>query len=328
MGRSVRAWAAVVVLAAGLAVTGIGCADEKESSSTGSSSGGGAATEVNVGIIPIVDVAPIYLGKQKGFFKAQKIDLTLVPGSGGAAAVPGVVSGQFKFAFGNLTSLLVANDKGLNLKVVTNGVASTGEEGKDFGAVVAPKGSSIKTAKDLAGKTVAVNNLKNIGDTTVRASVRKAGGDPSDIKFVELAFPDMPAAIQGKKVDAAWVVEPFLSQTRGQGAQVVAWNFVDTAPDLTIAAYFTKADVVEKEADLTKRFKTAMDQSLEYAGSHPDEVRSILLTYTKIPKDVADKITLPKWPAEVNRAGVEQLAKLMTEDKLVEKQPDVGALLP
>ena len=197
MARSARKLTAVVVLAAGLAVTGIGCADEEESSSTGSKSGGGGATKVSVGIIPIVDVAPIYLGKQKGFFKEQKIELTLVPGSGGAAAVPGVVSGQFKFAFGNLTSLLVANDKGLNLKVVTNGAASTGEEGKDFGGVVVPKGSPIKTAKDLVGKTVAVNNLKNIGDTSVRASVRKAGGDASDIKFVELAFPDMPAAIQG-----------------------------------------------------------------------------------------------------------------------------------
>lgn len=328
MGRSARALTAVVALAAGLAVTSIGCADEEESSSTGSKSGGGNATKVSVGIIPIVDVAPIYLGKQKGYFKAQKIDLTLVPGSGGAAAVPGVVSGQFKFAFGNVTSLLLANEKGLKLKVVTNGAASTGEEGKDFGAVVVPKGSPIKTAKDLVGKTVAVNNLKNIGDTSVRASVRKAGGDASDIKFVELAFPDMPAAVQGKKVDAAWVVEPFLSQTRGQGAQVVAWNFVDTAPDLTIATYFTTADVVEKEADLTKRFKAAMDQSLAYAESHPDEVRSILLTYTKIPKEVTEKITLPKWPPEVNRASVEKLSELMTEDKLVEKQPDVGALLP
>ncbi len=326
---STRALTAAMVLAAALAITGAGCASKEESSSSGSGSGStGGGEKVTVGIIPIVDVAPIYLGKQKGFFKQQKIDLTLVPGSGGAVAVPGVVSGQFKFAFANVTSLLVANDKGLNLKVVTNGVASTGKEGKDFGAVVVPKGSPIKSAKDLAGKTVAVNNLKNIGDTSVRASVRKAGGDPSKLKFVELAFPDMPPAIQGKKVDAAWVVEPFLSQARGQGAKVVAWNLVDTAPDLTVATYFTKADVVEKEADLTKRFKAAMDESLQYAEGHPDEVRSILLTYTKIPKDVAQKITLPKWPLEVNRASVEKLSQLMTEDKLVKKQPDVNALLP
>jgi NitT/TauT family transport system substrate-binding protein len=67
---------------------------------------------------------------------------------------------------------------------------------------VVTREASIRTAADLAGKRVAVNTLKNIGDTTIRASVRKAGGDPSSIKFVELAFPDMPAALQAGRVDA------------------------------------------------------------------------------------------------------------------------------
>lgn len=48
--------------------------------------------------------------------------------------------------------------------------------------------NSIETAADLAGKQVAVNTLKNIGDSTIRASARGAGGDPSSIKFTELPF--------------------------------------------------------------------------------------------------------------------------------------------
>lgn len=294
----------------------------------GDTDSGNARSKVTVGVIPIVDVAPIYLGKQKGFFSERGIDLTLESGQGGAAIVPGVVSGQFQFGFSNLTSLLIARDKGLDMKVVANGNASTGEDGKDFGAVVVRADSPIRTAKDLAGKTVSVNTLKNIGDSTVRASVQKAGGDPKSVRFVELAFPDMPAALQNRRVDAAWVVEPFLSIAKSQGARPVAWNFVDTAPDLTIAAYFTSAKVLADKPELVKNFTAAMNESLEYAQAHPDEAREAITTYTKITKDQVGSLTLPNWPTEVNRDSLETLADLATKDGLVSKQPDISALLP
>jgi NitT/TauT family transport system substrate-binding protein len=294
----------------------------------GDTGSGGATEKVTVGVIPIVDVAPIYLGKEKGFFSKRGIELQLESGQGGAAIVPGVVSGQFQFGFSNVTSLLVARDKGIDLKIVANGNSSTGQEGRDFGAVVVRADSPIRTAKDLEGKTVSVNTLKNIGDSTVRASVRKAGGDPKAVRFVELAFPDMPAALENRRVDAAWVVEPFLTVAKSQGARAVAWNFVDTAPDLTVAAYFTSAKQLDQKSDLVKRFSEAMNESLEYARAHEDEVRQVITTYTRITKDQVGSLTLPEWPTKVNNASVDTLADLAVQDGLVSKQPDVSALLP
>jgi NitT/TauT family transport system substrate-binding protein len=285
-------------------------------------------TQVKVGVIPIVDVAPIYLGQQKGFFKNRKIELTMESGQGGAAIVPGVVSGQFQFGFSNMTSLLIAQTKNVPIKVVANGVASTGVAGKDFGGVTVKATSPIKTAKDLAGKKVSVNTLKNIGDTTVRESVRKAGGDPSGISFVEMPFPNMPAALTAGQVDAAWVVEPQLSQILGSGGRVVAWNYVDAAPNLTVAAYFTSTKLLADKPDLVKNFTAAMTESLTYADAHPDEVRDIIGTYTKIDPALRAKLTLPKWPTEINRTSVETLAKLGTQDGVITGSPDLGKLLP
>jgi NitT/TauT family transport system substrate-binding protein len=316
MGRFLAVLSLVALL---VAAAGCGSSDSSKS---------GGRDHITVGVIPIVDVAPIYLGKEKGFFAKRGIDLKLQQESGGAAAVPGVVSGQFKFAFGNVTSLLVAKDKGLPVKVVADGNSSTGKSGDDFGAVVVPKDSPIKSAADLSGKTVAVNNLKNIGDTTVRQAVRKRGGDPNAVKFIELDFPDMPAAVANHKVDSAWVVEPFLSQARSQGARVVAWNFVETAPKLTIATYFTSQDVMNNDPDLVKRFQAAIRQSLAYTQAHPAEARKILTTYTKIPPDVAQKITLPDWPVQINRQSVQTLANLALQDKLISKPASLDQLLP
>src|SRR5919107_3697070 len=210
-------------------------------------------TKISLGVIPIVDVAPVYLGKQHGFFSSRGIDLTLVPEQGGAPIINGVLAGTSQFGFSNMTSLMSARTGGAPLKVIANGVASTGRPGRDFSAVMVRNGSPIHTAKDLAGMRIAVNTLANIGDTTIRQSVRKAGGDPSGIRFVAMPFPAMPGALQAGQVDAVWVVEPQLSETLTQGGQVVASNFVDTAPDLTVAGYFTTTGLIAKDPALVER---------------------------------------------------------------------------
>jgi NitT/TauT family transport system substrate-binding protein len=191
-----------------------------------------------------------------------------------------------------------------------------------------PKDSPITSAKELAGKQVAVNNLKNIGDTTVRASVRKAGGDPAAIRFLEMPFPDMPAAVANHRVDAAWIVEPFLTVAKNQGAKLIASNFVDAAPDLTVAVYFTSQKVISEKPDLVKRFTAAIEKSLQYATDHPDEARAVLSKYTKIEPGVAAKMTLPAWPQKVNAASVQSIADQMQGDGLIKEKFDVAQVLP
>ena len=312
MRRSLVSLVALVLLAAA------GCGSSGDDNGGQGSSGG--TKQVKVGVIPILDVAPIYLGKEKGFFSKRDMELTLETGQGGAAIVPGVVSGQFQFGFSNVTSLLIAQSRGLPLKVVANGVASTGKDKADYSGIVT-RDDAIMTAADLEGKQISVNTLKNIGDSTIRASVRKAGGDPSSIKFVELAFPDMPAALEAGRVGAVWVVEPFLSATLAAGGHLVA-------PDLTVALYFTSEQLAKDDPDLVSKFTDAMTESLAYADAHPDEARQVLTSYTQIDEAVIQKLILPKWPPEINRASVDTLATLAVQDGLVTEQPDVAALLP
>jgi NitT/TauT family transport system substrate-binding protein len=322
MRRRVLGLAVAVLTVAGAA----GCGSSS-SATTASSSDGGKTTEVKVGIIPIVDVAPLYLGKEKGFFSSRGIDLQMEAAQGGAAIIPGVVSGQFHFGFSNVTSLMIAQTKGVPIKSVVNGAASTGDTAKDISGVAVKKDSSIKSAKDLVGKTVAVNTLQNIGDTTVREVVRKGGGDPSKINFVEMPFDQMPAALDGGQVDAAWMGEPALTIAKGQGARVVASPFAETDPKLTVATYFASTKLAQENPELVKKFTEAVTESLKYASEHPDEARQTLTTYTKINGEVLKNLTLPTWPAEYDMASLEKLAELGEQDGIFGgKKPDLDAL--
>ncbi|MFI0512290.1 ABC transporter substrate-binding protein [Streptomyces sp. WSLK1-5] len=319
----------LTALAAGaFLVTASACGSSGDPGAAESGSSSGGTTTVELGLIPIVDVAPVYLGQKKGFYGKHGLKLRISTASGGAAIVPGVTSGQFQFGFSNVTSLLLARSSGVPVKAVSNGIASTGLRGKDFAGIAVKKDSPVKSAKDLEGKKVAINTLKNINESAVRESVRKDGGDPDKVKFVELAFDQMPAALDGGQVDAVCAVEPALATIKSQGGQVIASPMVDVAANTTVALYFTSTRYQQQHPDVVKKFQAATAESLAYADAHPDEARQVITTYTKIPASVLAQVTLPKWPAEPNRESVEALARLGKQDGFFKKAPDVDALLP
>lgn len=308
-----------------LAATACGSSDDGSSDAGASSDG---VTTVKLGLIPIVDVAPLYLGQKQGFFEEHGLKLEFTPAQGGAAIVPGVVSGQFQFGFSNVTSLMVAQTNGVPVKAVANGIASTGVRGKDFNGLMVKKDSTVKSPKQLEGKEVAINTLKNINETAVRQAVREDGGDPDKVELVEMAFDQMPAALDQGQIDAACVVEPATATIRSQGGREIASPLVDVAPEVTVAMYFTSTRYAQQHPDVVKKFQEATAESLAYAEAHPDEARQIVTTYTKIPASVLEQVILPKWPSEPNRASIEALMKLGEEDGLFKKTPDLDALLP
>jgi NitT/TauT family transport system substrate-binding protein len=284
---------------------------------------------IRVGVIPIVDVAPLFLGVEQGFFAEQSIQLETDFAAGGAEIVPGVESGQWEFGFSNVISMMLAHTAGLGIKVVANGNNSTGVDGEDFGSLMVPVDSPVQSAAELEGATIAINTLSNIADTVVRASVRNDGGDPTTINFVALPFPEMAAALEAGDVDAAFPVEPFQTLIREQGiGRSIASSWVDAAPDLTVAVYFTSNTLLQDDPDLVQRFVTAMEQSLAYANDNPDAVRAIIPTYTAIDADLASILTLPTWPPAINRTSTERLAELALTDGVLSEPPDLDALLP
>ena len=325
---AVIATAAVATLLAACGGAGEGAGGDATGAATDAGAEGGELTPVTVGVIPIVDVAPIYLGVDQGFFEEEGLDVTLELAQGGAAIVPAVVSGQYQFGFSNVTSLLLAAQKGVPLKAVAPGNFTTGKVGEDFAAIVAPGESDIASAADLVGKTVAVNTLNNIGDSTVRKVVEDDGGDPSGVEFVEMGFPDMPAALSGGQVDAAWILEPHLTRALQSGAEPVAWNFAETDPDLLIAAYFTSEQFLSSDAETVEAFQAALTRSFEYAQENPDDTRAILDEYTEIDPAVKEAMVMPRFETELSEDSMQLLADLAMQYGLTDEEIDVSTLLP
>jgi NitT/TauT family transport system substrate-binding protein len=312
-----------------LALAACGGGDDDGSSAGGGTSADGEVREVTVGMLPILPTAALYAGIEEGFFEERGIEVTVETGQGGAALLPAVMGGQIDFATSNPVSLLQARGEDLDVRVIAHWTSALSEGDTDINGVVAAAGSGIESAADLAGKRVAVNTLNGMGGLTISEAVRQDGGDPESIQFVELPFPDMPAALSGGNVDAVWVPEPFLSSLQAAGNVVATYSSKESVPGHPTQLFFTSAQLMESDPELVEDFTAAVEETLEFADANPDAVKAQIATVLpQLPPEAAENVTLEEFGTDLRRDQLEQLGELMVEEGLLEEDADVDGLLP
>jgi NitT/TauT family transport system substrate-binding protein len=311
--------ARLVALLALVALTLASCGGETAGGGApGGTAGGGAPgepTKIKVGILPIADVAPIWYGIDKGLFRAEGLDVETVPAQGGAAIVPSVLNNEYQFGFGNVVSLFLARQNGVDVQIVSNLVNGAEKPDRWTNALMVAPGKGITSVKDMAGKKFAVTTQKNAGEVTVKATLKAAGVDVSGVQFAEYGFPNMNAMVQGGQVDVAWQAEPFITLGR------------DAEPNLTIASMFASQEWLSFNGEVATRFKRALGRSIEAARADEAGIRATIGSHTQTPPAVLSRIALANWQPEVNRASLDHQSQLAAEFGILDEPADVGALL-
>lgn len=291
------------------------------------SGGGGAGKPATVRVEDTAGVPSAFLeyGVEKGFFKKRKLTVKVKPSQGGATVVPAVVSGSVDIGGSNLVSVLLAQSKGIPLKIVAPGTFV--QPKKDFSAIAVKGSSDIRSPKDLEGKTLALNTLKNVAEVTAKESLSKKGVDVSKVKLTEIDFPDMNAALEQGRVDAVFAIEPFVTQGLKAGNRVVDRPYVGTKPGMQIGCYFTSAKYLDANPDVVKRFHAGVAETAKAIADDPAAFRHFLPTASKIPAPAAQRVVLPAWRADSDRASLALTATLMKRYGITDKEPDTSEAL-
>jgi NitT/TauT family transport system substrate-binding protein len=222
----------------------------------------------------------VFYAEDRGFFKDAGLDAQVQVISNGAAITSAVIGGAVDVAQSNVVSLAAAHLAGLDVVIV----APAGQYASNVPttALVVAKNSPIRSAKDLDGKTIAGNGLKNITQVGAFAWMAKNGGDPATAKFVEMPFPDMAGALETGRIDAAVIAEPELSATLAKGDRVLGYCYDGIAPRFLIGAWFTSGAWAKTHPDLVKRFQRAMTLSAAWANKNQAASGALLTKYTQI----------------------------------------------
>jgi NitT/TauT family transport system substrate-binding protein len=200
----------------------------------------------------------------KGYFKAEKLDVTIDAGNGSGGTVTRVASGAYDMGFADFAALMEfhannpsAPDKPVAVMMVYNNTPA---------AVLALKKSGIRTPADLNGKKLG-------------APVFDAG---------RKAWPIFAKA-NGIGAVAWTAMDPPLRETmlvRGDIDAITGFSFTSL---LNLEARGVKADdivVLPYPQYGVKLYGSAIIVSQEFMRKHPDAIKAFLRAFTKGMKDV------------------------------------------
>jgi NitT/TauT family transport system substrate-binding protein len=297
---------------------------EGQAGTTGAASSGGLEkTQLLVGVVPVPSSASLFIAEKRGFFKEEGLTVKTEIIQAPTAVMPKIVNGSMDAFMTSYVVLMTINDSGAaKLKLFQHTMGGA----PNVSGVVVAKGSPVKTVADLKGKTVGVNVLKALGQTVTNAHLQEAGVRPEEVKFVPVPFADQLGALSTGKVDAAWLVEPFLSAAKKGGATQIVDTTSGVTEGVPIDGWGVTEQWLTKYPKTAAAFHRALAKAQEVAGADRRAIDEVVPTYTQIPADTAAAMTLGTFTMEPDRASVQKLADLMHGYGYLRAKVDVGQL--
>jgi NitT/TauT family transport system substrate-binding protein len=265
-----------------------------------------AAETIRFAAIPIDGGAQAWYAQSLGYFRDAGITAQIESISNGGAITAGVIGGTIDVGYSNTLSLAAAHEKGVPISIIA--AAGSYLARAPISSLMVPVDSPAKTAKDLNGKTVAVNGIKNITQLATEAWSDQNGGDAKSLNFVEMGFPQMPAALAAHRVDAAFLSEPIVTDAlRRNLARVIGRPYDAIAPEFTISVWFTTGKWAKANPDLVRRLSSVFRQSSIWANGHDAESAQILSGITKLPLAVVAGVTRSRFAETVSAKGLQPI---------------------
>jgi len=128
-------------------------------------------------------------------------------------------------------------------------------------AMVVGKDSTARSMRDLRGKVIAIpSRFSDERLLTIRAA-RQEGMALTEFKMIEMAPPDMPAALAAHAIDAFVVGEPFPSQVEMNGMGRVLFQARQYWPDYMSCVLVARQDVIEARPQVVQKLVDGIARS-------------------------------------------------------------------
>lgn len=218
-------------------------------------------------------------GRSAGFLDRAGITVDEQYLGNGPASISALLGGTIDVTPVNALTALQAREKGLPLTIIAmeaiyrNGQAST--------LLLVHKDSPIRSAGDLAGKTVAVSSLQSNPHISVMKWIDKNGGDSKSVKYTELPFAAMPAALEAKRFDAVMVAEPGVTGSLGF-ARILGDAYGSYGSTFLMDCFVSTTAWTDAHSAETRSFCNAMLATAAWANRHHPETARILSAALKV----------------------------------------------
>jgi len=259
-----------------------------------------AADKVTVGVFPVSSTLPYFVALERGFFKEQNIEPTMIKLIGGPPNVAAMITNQIDAA------AVLVTIEGMNADLKKPGVAmyislNSQNQKYQMEQFVVRTGATVSSLKDLKGKKI-VSAPGPANVTMAEAALAAAGLKKGDYTLDQLDLGDQIGALKAGTYDAAYTLEPQASTMRKLGvartleAGVIARTvFGDPNANAFVGGCALTSDFIKNRPDVAKRFAAAWAKAVELINTKPAEARPYLAKNTFTPEDVVDTVPMIRY---------------------------------
>lgn len=297
--------------------------------------------KVQLGALSSASDAGLWIAVAKKYFEAERIELEVTNFASAAEMVAPLGAGQLDVGGGAPgVGLAAAALRGIDIKIVAD-KATTAPGGGYQGIVVRKDlydSGQVTSPADLKGRKFALPSTTGITPEVMTDQyMKRAGLGARDADLVAMGFPDMIPAFANKAIDAAVLIEPFLTRVVEGGDGVLLERADTVYPNQQVAVILYSADFAKK-TDLGVRFMAAYlrgmrdfnDAFVKKDAAKRTEVIDILAEFTTI-KDKAlyDKVVMPGLDpnGKINVASLKADQDYYIAAKLQERPADIDRMV-
>ncbi|MEU1883459.1 ABC transporter substrate-binding protein [Streptosporangium sp. NPDC020072] len=282
-------------------------------------------TTLTIGTMPIPDTAGLQLAIKRRLFEQAGLTVKTETIQGAGPAIPNLVSGHLDVCLLNYVTAFIAQSE----QVADLGfIADAYQGGPGTFLLMTKPDSGIKTPADLKGKKIAVATLRSIATLTTTVTLKVHGLTADDVTFVEIPLPNMPAALRAGSIDAAWMVEPFITAARTRdGALTLADTAIGPTADFPIAGWGVTKKFARENPKTVAIVRRVLEEGQRMAAADRKAVTDIIPGYTQISPSDARIITLGVYPQTLNGSRLDRVSAYMVEQSYLKKPLDVTSML-
>ncbi|MEQ0562283.1 ABC transporter substrate-binding protein [Amycolatopsis sp. NEAU-NG30] len=279
---------------------------------------------IRVAILTTVDLAPLWLAQEGGYFKAEGLDVQTDVGASGQETLTRMTTGQDDLALSTYTLFFLAKSSGsADIKLVADATSASPRSNE----VVTVPNSPVKTVKDLGGKRIAISSKNAASDVLTQSVMRDHGVDAGKVQWVPMPLPEMSAALAQGRVDAAYQPEPFLTQA---AKTVGAYPVIDAASGSTqnfpLTGYAATAKWVQDHPKTLRAFQRAM-QNATHAAVDRSRIEPLVVRNARVDQDIASLMVMPAFGSTLDARRIQRVPDLLQQLGVVQTKIDASSMI-
>ncbi len=297
------------------------------------------ADTIKVGDLGIVADAPFYIGIEKGYFAAEKLDVKLERFTSAAQATAPLATNEVQVIGGGVGAALYnAFARDWPVRIVMARTRDMPGFSSDTLVLRNDLKASVTSAKQLKGKVVAINAPASVLHFMLGRFMESEGLSIDDVQTVTMPWPNMGPGLETHAIDAGTVVEPFPALFQQKN---IAFPFRRAAdfmskPPLEVSVILYSKLWSDKKPDQAKAFTVAyLKAARDYVdamkgGPKRPEVVKICAKYTSLTdKAMYDKI---QWSymdpnAEISIEGLHDQQEWYAKQGFVPKKANIEGMI-